>query len=204
MLEIMVKLEEEGAETAPIARVNSVASAESLETPSREVVTLYGTPTAESLALAVAASLEAQKVQRRPDALRDLTISSEAGAVGDAAWRDASTGEMIRADLAIPLTVLKETASELLMEGGRRSVARSRGSSRSIGPKGRAAPCASSSPSRVRAAAPMPSARCARPTAPTTRSELGSDLVVDDPRSLDPIGRDVDLEIREEGRRLAL
>lgn len=126
MLEIMVKLEEEGAETAPIARVNSVASAESLETPSREVVTLYGTPTAESLALAVAASLEAQKVQRRPDALRDLTISSEAGAVGDTAWRDASTGEMIRADLAIPLTVLKETAAELLMEGGqaiRRAIA---------------------------------------------------------------------------------
>jgi hypothetical protein len=118
MLEIMVKLEEEGAEATPIARVNSVASTESLETPSREVVTLYGTPTAESLALAVAASLEAQKVQRRPDALRDLTISSDAGAVGDAAWRDASTGEMIRADLAIPLTVLKETAAELLMEGG--------------------------------------------------------------------------------------
>ncbi|MFM8782145.1 MAG: hypothetical protein ACKOFO_11960, partial [Gemmatimonadota bacterium] len=75
----MVKLEEEGVEAAPIARVNSVASEESLETPSREVVTLYGTPTAESLALAVAASLEAQKVQRRPDALRDLTLSSGAG-----------------------------------------------------------------------------------------------------------------------------
>ena len=126
MLEIMVKLEEEGVEAAPIARVNSVASAESLETPSREVVTLYGTPTAESLALAVAASLEAQKVQRRPDALRDLTISSEVGAVGDTAWRDTSTGEMIRADLAIPLTVLRETAAGLLVEGGqaiRRAIA---------------------------------------------------------------------------------
>jgi hypothetical protein len=126
MLEIMVKLEEDEAGASPIARVNSIASAESLETPSREVVTLYGTPTAESLALAVAASLEAQRVQHRPDALRDLTISSEAGAVGDAAWRDASTGEMIRADLAIPLTVLKETAAELLAEGGqaiRRAIA---------------------------------------------------------------------------------
>ena len=118
MLDVMVKWEESGAEVAPIARVNSVASEESLETPSREVVTLYGTPTAESLALALAASIEAQKVQRRPDALRDLTVSSESGAVGDAAWRDASTGEMIRADLAIPLTVLKETAAELLVEGG--------------------------------------------------------------------------------------
>lgn len=126
MLDVMVALEEQGAGSAPIARVNSVASDDSLETPSREVVTLYGTPTAESLALALAASLEAQRVQHRPDALRDLTVSSDAGAVGDAAWRDASTGEMIRADLAIPLTVLKETAAELLAEGGqaiRRAIA---------------------------------------------------------------------------------
>lgn len=126
MLDIMVKLEEPGYGATPIARVNSVASEESLETPSREVVTLYGTPTAESLALAVAASLEAQRVQGRPDALRDLTISSDTGAIGDAAWRDASTGEMIRADLAIPLTVLRETAAELLVEGGqaiRRAIA---------------------------------------------------------------------------------
>ena len=126
MFDVTVTLEEQEAGAAPIARVNSVASEASLETPSREVVTLYGTPTAESLALALAASIEAQKVQRRPDALRDLTVSSEQGAVGDAAWRDTSTGEMIRADLAIPLTVLKETAAELLVEGGqaiRRAIA---------------------------------------------------------------------------------
>ena len=46
-------------------------------------------------------------------------VSETAGASGDTRWRDQSTGEeLIRRDLTIPLTVLRETAAELLAEGG--------------------------------------------------------------------------------------
>lgn len=119
MLDVMVQWEQgpEGSQPS-IARVRSVASPETLESPSRDVVTLYGQPTPESLALALAAAVEARKVQVGPQALREFSVSEQHGAVGDAAWRDHSTGELIRRDLKIPLTVLRETAQDLLNEGG--------------------------------------------------------------------------------------
>jgi len=118
MLDVMVHWEETTDTNPSIARVSSVASPEAFESPSRDVVTLYGVPTPEALALALAAAVESRKSEFGPDALRELEISETSGAVGDAAWHDRTTGELIRRDLVIPLTVLRETAADLLAEGG--------------------------------------------------------------------------------------
>lgn len=118
MLDVMVQWEQGLGEHPSIARVSSVASPETLESPSRDVVTLYGLPTAESLALALAAAVEARKGQSAPHATREMSVTEASGAVGDAAWRDHTTGQLIRADLNIPLIVLRETAKDLLLEGG--------------------------------------------------------------------------------------
>ena len=116
MLDVMVQWDEGSERTPAVARVRSVASPETAEQPSRDVVTLYGQPTPESLALALAAAVEARK--QGLHTTREFDVSETAGAVGDTAWRDRSTGELIRRDLNIPLTVLRETAQELLDEGG--------------------------------------------------------------------------------------
>jgi hypothetical protein len=118
MLDVMVEWEQATEHSSSIARVSSVASPNTLESPSRDVVTLYGVPTPESFALALAATVEARKASQGPDALRDLCISESADAVGDSEWRDRTTGELIRRDLVIPLKVLRETAADLLSEGG--------------------------------------------------------------------------------------
>lgn len=118
MMDLMVQWEEATEHSSSIARVSSVASRDTLESPSRDVVTLYGLPTPESFALALAAAVEARKSSHGPDALRELHITELNGAVGDAEWRDRKTGELIRHDLEIPLTVLRETAADLLREGG--------------------------------------------------------------------------------------
>lgn len=116
MLDVMVQWDQESERTPAVARVRSVASPETAEQPSRDVVTLYGQPTPESLALALAAAVEARK--QGLHTTREFDVSETAGAVGGAAWQDRSTGELIRRDLNIPLTVLRETAQELLDEGG--------------------------------------------------------------------------------------
>jgi hypothetical protein len=110
--------ETEGSRGSSFARVSSVASPDTLESPSRDVVTLYGVPTPESLALALAAAVEARKAAAPSGALPQLDVSEAHGAVGDSAWRDKRTGVVIRREMAIPLTVLKETAADLLKEGG--------------------------------------------------------------------------------------
>ncbi|MDH5235102.1 MAG: hypothetical protein OEW77_09075 [Gemmatimonadota bacterium] len=120
MMDVMVQWEE-SATTAEksIARVCSVASPDTLEHPSRDVVTLYGVPTPESLALALATAVEARRAGNGASGvLRELHVSETTGASGDTRWRDHGTGELIRQDLTIPLTVLRETAGELLAEGG--------------------------------------------------------------------------------------
>lgn len=109
--------ETEGPAGSSFARVSSVASPDTLESPSRDVVTLYGVPTPESLALALAAAVEARRGSEST-ALPQLDVSEAHGAVGDSAYRDTRTGEVIRREMAIPLTVLKETAADLLKEGG--------------------------------------------------------------------------------------
>lgn len=119
-MDVMVQWDETTAVPTSIARVSSVASPETLEAPSRDIVTLYGVPTPESLALALAAALESRKAAHEPNlhVLRELSVSESDGAVGDAAWRDVRSGELIKRELTIPLTVLRETAADLLSEGG--------------------------------------------------------------------------------------
>jgi len=118
-MDVMVKLDESSPKSTSFARVSSIASPDTHESPSRDVVTLYGVPTPEALALALAATLEARKVTTGgATASRDLTVSEAGGAVGDTAWRDRATGELIRRELSIPFTVLRETAADLLAEGG--------------------------------------------------------------------------------------
>lgn len=103
-------------ESGSLARVSAVPNSETLESPTREVVTLYGTPTPEALALALAAAVEARKAGEGTTGTFQVTAA--AGAVGDASWLDRRTGEIIKRELSIPLTVLRETAEELLREGG--------------------------------------------------------------------------------------
>src|SRR4029078_1369887 len=43
---------------------------------------------------------------------------AERGAIGDAAWRDAGTGQLVSRELEIPLEILHATASQLLGECG--------------------------------------------------------------------------------------
>lgn len=115
-MDVMVQWEQEPGDRPAIARVRSVASPETAEQPQREVVTLYGQPTPESLALALAAAVEARK--QGADVTREFEVHAAADVTGDVAWRDRSTGELIRRDLSIPLTVIRETAQDLLTEGG--------------------------------------------------------------------------------------
>lgn len=118
-MDVMVEWDQAVTDTSSVARVSSIASHETLEEPSRDLVTLYGTPTPETLALALAAAVEARKAaEGSPLDAGDLRVSPADGAVGDTQWRDRSTGEVIRRELAIPLNVLRETSEELLAEFG--------------------------------------------------------------------------------------
>ncbi len=117
-MDVTVQWDDTAAGSSSIARVSAVEQRETLESPARDVVTLYGVPTPESLALALAAAVEARKASQVAAALPRLDVSEAHGAVGDSAWRDARTGEVIRREMAIPLTVLRETAADLLREGG--------------------------------------------------------------------------------------
>lgn len=124
-MDILVMLEENPDHSPVLAHVNSVPSPLEVERPSRDIVTIYGEATAESLALALAAAVE---IHREPagggepayqgSTIRHLGVWPERGALGDAAWRDASTGQLVTRDLEIPLEILHATASQLLRECG--------------------------------------------------------------------------------------
>jgi hypothetical protein len=84
-------------------------------------VTLYGVPNVELLALALAAAVESHRTGEghdNLDAIRHLGVWAERGAIGDAAWRDAGTGQLVSRELEIPLEILHATASQLLGECG--------------------------------------------------------------------------------------
>jgi hypothetical protein len=118
-MDILVMLEEHPDQSPVLAHVNSVASPQQSETPSRDVVTVYGHPDAEALALALAAAVESHRSgHRSTEAIRHLGVWPERGAIGDAAWRDAVTGELMTQDVEIPLEILKGTAKQLLVECG--------------------------------------------------------------------------------------
>jgi len=124
-MDILVMLEENPGHSPVLAHVSSVPSPLDVERPSRDIVTLYGEPNAHSLALALAAAVEIHRgILTVGDpgmslmAIRHLGVWPERGALGDAAWRDASTGQLVTRDLEIPLSVLHATASQLLSECG--------------------------------------------------------------------------------------
>lgn len=121
-MDILVMLEENPEHSPVLAHVNSVPSPLDAERPSRDIVTIYGDASAESLALALAAAVEIHRPSRAwPDsnvsAIRHLGVWPERGAVGDAAWRDEA-GQLVTHDLVIPLEILHATAGLLLTECG--------------------------------------------------------------------------------------
>ena len=118
-MDVLVMLEEMPEHSAVLAHVNSVPSPLNSERPARDVVTLYGDATPESLALALAAAVESRRdPAERSDTIRHLGLWPERGAVGDAAWRDDETGELVTRDLAIPIDAIRATADHLLEECG--------------------------------------------------------------------------------------
>lgn len=124
-MDILVMLEENPEHSAVLAHVNSVPSPLDVERPSRDIVTIYGEPNAESLALALAAAVEIHRGQRgvgqqvsSTSAISHLGVWPERGALGDAAWRDGVTGQLVTRDLEIPLDILHATAGQLLAECG--------------------------------------------------------------------------------------
>jgi hypothetical protein len=119
-MDFLVMVEEaHDAQGDVLAHVSSVPSQSGSENPARDVVTVYGEPDPEGLALALAAAVEShrQAGSQGPAALRHLGVSRERGATGDSAWRDAN-GELVSYDVHIPLELLTRTAEELLRECG--------------------------------------------------------------------------------------
>ena len=119
-MDVLVMLEENPDHSPVLAHVNSVPSPlASAERPSRDIVTLYGAPSPESLARALAAAVECHGAPgASSDAIRHLGVWRERGAIGDAAWRDVNTGQLMTRDLEIPLEILHSTAGRLLAECG--------------------------------------------------------------------------------------
>lgn len=114
-MDFLVMVEECADQSPVLARVDSVPAALTAERRARDVVTLYGTPHTDSLALALAAAVESHRgSSEEVGAFRHLGLWPERGAVGDEAWRDATTGELVTRDLDLPLDVLAPTARELL------------------------------------------------------------------------------------------
>jgi hypothetical protein len=123
-MDVLVMLEESPergppAVAAPMAHVNSVPSAAPFGGLPREVVTLYGAVSPEALALALAAAFEGHRSGvDQLGAIRHLNVWAGRGAVGDAAWRDHETGQLMTEDLEIPYATLAETSRQLLGECG--------------------------------------------------------------------------------------
>lgn len=118
-MNVLVMLEEDPSPSPVLAHVNSVPAQIGSDRSARDVVRLYGDPSAESLALALAAAVESRRwPDARQDAIWHLGVWPERGAVGDAAWRDADTGQLVTRDLNIPFATLRGTAQSLLGECG--------------------------------------------------------------------------------------
>src|SRR3569833_3272524 len=103
-MDILVMLEDTREHSPGLAHVNSVPSPVATERPARDIVTLYGAPNAESLALALATAVESQRHgegHNNAGTKRQHGNTTEHGASGDAAWRDACTGELVTRDLEI-------------------------------------------------------------------------------------------------------
>ncbi len=118
-MDVLVMLEEPVDQSPVLAHVNSGPSARPQDRPPRDLVTFYSSPTPESLALALATAVEGRRLHTEHEGMiRHLGLWAERGAIGDVAWRDPATGQIVTLDLSIPLDVLRETAQQLLAECG--------------------------------------------------------------------------------------
>jgi len=118
-MDVLVRLEVRPSDSPVLAHVNSIPVLPFGTRSRREVVTLYGSADARSLALALAATFESERLESmQPGVVRHLGVWPDRGAVGDSAWRDGLTGRLITRDLDIPLLTLEARASELLGECG--------------------------------------------------------------------------------------
>lgn len=118
-MDVLVMLEEGPDQTPLLARIDSVPEALASERRARDVVTLFGTPSPESLSLALAAVVESRRANGgSPGAFQHLGVWPDRGAVGDTAWRDRRTGELMTRDLDIPFDTLAGIALRLRSEFG--------------------------------------------------------------------------------------
>ena len=112
------------AAAVPIAHVRSTPDASLFDAGFgrgvREVVTLYGAAEADRLAVAIAAAFEGRRTGGIPmDAVRRFGVWADRGAVGDVAWRDRATGQVVTQDVSISAAAIAGTAGRLLAEHGR-------------------------------------------------------------------------------------
>ena len=118
-MDVLVRLEARPSDSPVLAHVNSIPVLPFGTRSRREVVTLYGEADAQSLALALAATVESERMEApRSGVVRHLGVWPGRGAVGDSAWRDSTTGRLVTQDLDIPQLTLEAKAFELLGECG--------------------------------------------------------------------------------------
>lgn len=115
-MDVLVRLDDSRTDSPVLAHVDSLPVLPFGTRSRREVVTLYGQADAYTLALALAATVESERLEQSPPGVvRHLGVWSDQGAMGDAAWRD-SAGKLITRDLKIPMVALELRAAELLGE----------------------------------------------------------------------------------------
>jgi hypothetical protein len=118
-MDVLVRLEARPSDSPVVAHVNSIPVLPFGTRSRREVVTLYGVADVQSLALALAATVESERLEApRSGVVRHLGVWPDRGAVGDSAWRDVTTGRLVTQDLDIPFLTLEARASMLLGECG--------------------------------------------------------------------------------------
>jgi hypothetical protein len=118
-MDVLVRVEARPTDSPMVAQVDSIPVLPFGTRSRREVVTLFGAPDAESLALALAATVESERMEAvGSGVVRHLGVWPDRGAVGDSAWRDDQTGLLMTRDLVIPFVTLHARATALLGECG--------------------------------------------------------------------------------------
>lgn len=118
-MDVLVRLEARPSDSPVLAHVNSIPVLPFGTRSRREVITLYGAADAQSLALALAATVESERQEvQQSGVVRHIGVWPDRGAIGDTAWRDGSTGRLMTRDLDIPFLALEARATELLGECG--------------------------------------------------------------------------------------
>lgn len=117
-MDVLVRLEDGRTDSPVLAHVNSLPVLPFGTSSRREIVTLYGAADSHVLALALAATVESERLEGRDrGVVRQLGVWLDRGAQGDSAWRN-DAGQLVTQDLDIPYTTLERRAAELLGENG--------------------------------------------------------------------------------------